>query len=179
MSRIGKKPVPVPKGVTINYDKNLVTVSGPKGKLTQKVENEISMTIGNNEVVFARKNESKRAKALHGLYRNLVSNMIKGVVDGYTRVLQIVGVGYKAEIKGKKLVMNIGFANPIEYDIPDGVSIQVDANTKIIATSNDKHKLGQACAIIRDIRPPEPYKGKGIRYENEIVRKKVGKTGVK
>jgi large subunit ribosomal protein L6 len=179
MSRIGKKPVPVPKGVTVDYAKNTVSVSGPKGKLSETMENEISLKVINGEVVLERANESKRAKALHGLYRNLVSNMINGVVTGFTRVLQIIGVGYKAEIKGKKLVLNIGFAHPVEYDIPDGVAVQVEANTKIIATSNDKHKLGQACAIIRAIRPPEPYKGKGIRYENEAVRKKVGKTGVK
>jgi large subunit ribosomal protein L6 len=179
MSRIGKKPVPVPKGVTVSYDKDLVTVSGPKGKLSQQMDSEVTLKVENNEVVLIRMNESKRARSLHGLYRNLVSNMISGVVDGYTRVLQIIGVGYKAEVKGKKLNLNIGFSNPIEFDIPDGVTMQVEANTKIIATSTDKHKLGQACAIIRDIRPPEPYKGKGIRYENEAVRKKVGKTGVK
>lgn len=179
MSRIGKKPVPVPKGVTVNYDKNIVSVSGPKGKLSEQIESEISLKVVNGEVILERANESKRAKALHGLYRNLVNNMINGVVTGFTQVLQIIGVGYKAEIKGKKLVLNIGFAHPVEYDIPDGVAVQVEANTKIIATSNDKHKLGQACAIIRAIRPPEPYKGKGIRYENEAVRKKVGKTGVK
>ncbi len=179
MSRIGKKPVPVPKGVTVSCDKNTVSVSGPKGKLSEKMENDISLKVVNGEVIFERANETKRVKALHGLYRNLVNNMINGVVNGFTRVLLIVGVGYKAEVKGKKLVMNIGFAHPVEYDIPDGVSVQVEANTKIIATSNDKHKLGQACAIIRAIRPPEPYKGKGIRYENEAVRKKVGKTGVK
>jgi large subunit ribosomal protein L6 len=181
MSRIGKKPVPVPKGVTVNYDKNVVTVSGPKGKLSQKMESDISLKVVNNEVIFERKSETKSVRSLHGLYRNLVNNMIKGVVEGFTRTLQIVGVGYKAEVKGKKLVLNVGFSNPIEYDIPDGVSILVDANTKIIATSNDKHKLGQACAIIRDFRPPEPYKGKGIRYLGETVRKKVGKkaaTGV-
>lgn len=179
MSRIGKKPVPVPKGVTVSYDKNVVTVSGPKGKLSQKMEGDISLKVVNNEVILERKNETKIVRSLHGLYRNLVNNMIKGVVEGFTRTLQIVGVGYKAEVKGKKLVMNIGYSNPIEFDIPDGVSIQVEANTKIIATSTDKHKLGQACAIIRDVRPPEPYKGKGIRYDNETVRKKVGKTGVK
>lgn len=179
MSRIGKKPVSVPKGVTVNYDKNVVTISGPKGKLSQKIENDISLKVVNNEIVFERSSDEKNIRALHGLYRNLVNNMIKGVVEGFSRTLQIIGVGYKAEVKGKKLVMNIGYSNPIEYDIPEGVSITVDANTKIIATSTDKHKLGQACAIIRDIRPPEPYKGKGIRYEDETVRKKVGKTGVK
>jgi large subunit ribosomal protein L6 len=179
MSRIGKKPVPVPKGVTVKYDKNIVTISGPKGNLSQEIENDVTITIENSQVVVVRKDDSKRTRSLHGLYRNLVQNMMTGVASGFTRVLQIVGVGYKAEVKGKKLVINIGFANPVEYDIPDGVAIRVDANTKIIASSNDKHKLGQACAIIRAIRPPEPYKGKGIRYENEAVRKKVGKTGVK
>jgi large subunit ribosomal protein L6 len=179
MSRIGKKPVPIPKGVNIDLAKAMITISGPKGKLSQVLRNEITIKVENGQVVLERIDESKRSKALHGLYRNLVNNMMIGVVDGFTRVLQIVGVGYKAELKGKKLIINIGFSNPVEYDIPDGVTIQVETNTKIIATSNDKHKLGQACAIIRAIRPPEPYKGKGIRFENEVVRKKVGKTGVK
>lgn len=179
MSRIGKKPVQIPKGVTITCDKNTIQVSGPKGKLSQQLTDDVTFKIDGANAVLERKNETKRVKALHGLYRNLMQNMVVGVTNGFTRVLQINGVGYKAEVKGKQLVINIGFAHPVEYDIPDGVSIQVEANTKIIATSIDKHKLGQACAIIRAIRPPEPYKGKGIRYENEFVRKKVGKTGVK
>jgi large subunit ribosomal protein L6 len=180
MSRIGKLPVEVKQeAIKVTIENNTITVEGSKGKLSQAYENEVEITYEKPYIYVKRKSETKRAQAMHGLYRNLIQNMVNGVSGGFTRVLQIIGVGYKAELRGNTLVLNLGYANPIEYTIPESVKCQVEANTKIILTSIDKQALGKACAEIRAFRPPEPYKGKGIRYENEYVRKKVGKTGVK
>jgi len=180
MSRIGRVPIEVTKdnvNVTIkNYE---ITIESPKGKLSQDYNEVIEIKYEKPFIYVNRKNDSKKAKSMHGLYRNLINNMIIGVTDGFTKVLQIIGVGYKAEVKGKDLVLSLGFAHPVIYTLPDGIKCSVEANTRIILSGIDKQQLGQICAEIRAFRPPEPYKGKGIRYENEYVRKKVGKTGVK
>ena len=179
MSRIGQKPIEIPSGVKIELNNNVMNVEGPKGKLSQNYSNEVKIDIDNNLAVVTRLNESKRAKGMHGLYRNLLNNMVIGVSQGFTRNLQIIGVGYKAEVKGSNLILHLGFAHPVEYAIPKDIQVSIDANTKISVTGINKQKIGQMCAEIRAYKPPEPYKGKGIRYEDEVVRKKVGKTGVK
>jgi large subunit ribosomal protein L6 len=179
MSRIGKIPVKIADGVKVVMSEGKIEVEGPKGKLAMNFKNKIQMKLQENNVILIRENDSKPVKAMHGLYRRLVNNMVIGVSKGFSRVLLINGVGYRAEKKGNILVLNLGYSNPIEYPIPEGASIEVEANNKIIITCSDKQRLGQICADIRGFRPPEPYKGKGIRYENEFVRKKVGKTGVK
>ncbi|MBN1410472.1 MAG: 50S ribosomal protein L6 [Spirochaetales bacterium] len=179
MSRIGKKPVIVPKNVKVEIKDNFINVEGPKGKLKQGLKPKISFIKEEGQIIVQRADENKETIAMHGLYRNLLNNMVLGVTDGFSKVLTIIGVGYKAEVKGKELLLNIGYANQIKYKIPDGISITVEANTKITVSGADKQSLGQVCANIRAFRPPEPYKGKGIRYENEVVKKKVGKTGAK
>jgi large subunit ribosomal protein L6 len=180
MSRIGRIPVEVKKDtIKVTIQDNKVTIESPKGKLSQDYDNSIEVKYEKPFIYVNRKNDSKRARSMHGLYRNLINNMITGVTDGFTKILQIIGVGYKAEVKGKDLVLSLGFAHPVVYTLPDGVTCKVEANTKIFLSCIDKQLLGQICAEIRAFRPPEPYKGKGIRYENEYVRKKVGKTGVK
>ncbi len=179
MSRIGKIPVTVASGVKVNIDKNTVRVEGPKGKLAMDFSNDVEISLKDNKVVVTRKDDSKRSRAMHGLYRNLLNNMVIGVHEGFKKVLIITGIGYRAEKKGNSLILNLGYSNPIEYPIPEGISIEVEANNKIIVSSNNKQQLGQICAELRGFRPPEPYKGKGMKYENEYIRKKVGKTGVK
>jgi large subunit ribosomal protein L6 len=180
MSRIGRIPIEVKnENVKISINNNMVTVESPRGKLTQDYDDVIDIKYEKPFIYVNRKNDSKRARSMHGLYRRLVNNMVTGVTAGFTKVLQIIGVGYKAEVKDKDLVLSLGFAHPVIYPLPEGVTCRVEANTKIFVSCIDKQKLGQVCAEIRSFRPPEPYKGKGIRYENEYVRKKVGKTGVK
>jgi large subunit ribosomal protein L6 len=180
MSRIGKMPIEVKNDkVKITIQNNNIALEGAKGKLNQDYDDAIEITYEKPFIYVNRKNNSKRARSMHGLYRNLVNNMLIGVTNGFSKVLQIIGVGYKAELKGKDLVLSLGYAHPVTYPLPDGISCNIEANTRIILSGIDKQQLGQICAEIRAFRPPEPYKGKGIRYENEYVRKKVGKTGVK
>lgn len=179
MSRIGVLPIDIPNGVTVDVKPSEVSVKGPKGELSQSYSGAVSVEVQENRVVVSRKNDSKDAKSRHGLYRNLIRNMVVGVSDGFTRSLLINGVGYRAEVQGKVLVLNLGYSNPIEYPIPDDLSITVDGPTKIIVSGTSKERVGQAASEIRSIRPPEPYKGKGVRYEDEYVRRKVGKSGVK
>ncbi len=179
MSRIGKLPVVIPQGVTVEIKGSTVSVKGPKGVLTQDCRPEVKIAVADEVVVVQRVNDSKRAKSMHGLYRNLVNNMVIGVSAGFRKVLLINGVGYRAEVQGTVLVLNLGYSNPVEYPIPDDLSITCDGPTKIAIEGIDKQRVGQASAEIRSIRPPEPYKGKGVRYENEHVRRKVGKAGVK
>ena len=179
MSRIGLKPVTVPKGVTVTVENNTLKVKGGKGELTQVFDPVISFDVKEGEILVSRANESKPAKSMHGLYRSLLDNMVIGVSQGFTRSLVINGVGYRAESKGKTLLLNLGFSNQIEYEIPEGVNIDVEGNNKVAVRGIDKALVGQVAAEIRKLRPPEPYKGKGIRYENENVRRKVGKSGVK
>lgn len=179
MSRIGKLPVAIPQGVTVDVADSVVTVKGPKGSLTQSYSSEVSVLVETNQVVLNRIDDSKRAKSMHGLYRNLVNNMVTGVSTGFTKNLLINGVGYRAEVAGEILVLNLGYSNPVEFPIPEDLSISCEGPTKIVVTGIDKQRVGQASAEIRSIRPPEPYKGKGVRYEDEYVRRKVGKAGVK
>jgi len=179
MSRIGKIPVKVPKGVKVTFANEQMTVEGPKGKLTQKYHPVISFENKGEEIVVSRANEEKQTKAFHGLYRNLLNNMVTGVSNGFTKALVITGVGYRAEVQGKLLVMSLGYSNDIYVGIPEGIAITADANGKVTVSGIDKQRVGEIAAQIRKLRPPEPYKGKGVRYEDEHIRRKVGKSGVK
>jgi len=179
MSRIGKLPITVPKGVTVTADKGSVAVKGPKGELTQEIAPEVTVKVDEDQVIVERKNESKKARSYHGLYRKLISNMVIGVSEGFSKSLLINGVGYRAEVQGNTLLLNIGYSNPIEYVINEDLTITCDGPNKVIVSGIDREKVGQASAEIRSLRPPEPYKGKGIKYEDERVRRKVGKAGAK
>jgi len=179
MSRIGKTPVKVPKGVNITFQNEVMTVEGPKGKLTQKYHPIINFENRGDEVIVSRTNEEKQTKAFHGLYRNLLNNMVTGVSTGFSRSLIITGVGYRAEIQGNFLILSLGYSSDIYVGIPEGLSVTVDSNTKVTVSGIDKQRVGELASQIRKLRLPEPYKGKGIRYENEKIRRKVGKSGVK
>lgn len=179
MSRIGKLPVNVPAGVTITVAQdNTVTVKGPKGELVQQLPS--TMKIGPGEegtYSVTRPNDAKESRALHGLTRTLLNNMVVGVTDGYTKALDIIGVGYRAALQGTKLVLSVGYSHPVEFEQPVGITFECPTANKILVKGNDKQQVGQVAANIRKVRPPEPYKGKGIRYEGEYVRRKEGKTG--
>ncbi len=179
MSRIGKKPIPIPKGVTVKVEGNTVAVQGPKGKLDTALPEGISIQQKDGIIVAARQDDSQAA--LHGLARALVNNAVEGVTKGWTRELEIVGIGYRAEMKGKSMVVfNLGYSHPIEYPLPTGVDATVDTKqTKIALTGIDRQKVGQVAAEMRSLRPPDPYKNKGVRYAGERLKKKVGKTGAK
>lgn len=179
MSRIGNKPIDVPKGVKINVAASLLTVEGPKGKLTQSYIPKISFEIKDERVVVTRSDEEKTTKSLHGLYRNLLNNMVIGVSTGFKKVLIINGVGYRAELKGEVVTFNLGFSTQIEYVLPKGVQVGVENNIKVTISGIDKALVGQVASEMRSLRAPEPYKGKGIKYEDETIRRKVGKSGVK
>jgi len=179
MSRIGKLPITVPQGVKVSLDGLVVTVEGPKGKLSQEIRPQIDVKIGESEVLVERNEETKVARSFHGLYRNLINNMVIGVSQGFSRSLLINGVGYRAEINGKNLVLNLGYSNQVEYVPTDDVTLACEGPNKVIVSGIDKQKVGQTSAEIRSIRPPEPYKGKGVKYEDEHVRRKIGKSGVK
>ena len=176
MSRLGKKPVSIPDKVKINVDGRTVNVEGPKGKLSYVAQPAIDIKVDGNEVHVTRKNDERTSKAFHGLTRSLIQNMIVGVSEGYRKALEVQGVGYNATLNGKKLVVAAGFANKITRNVPDGVDVKVDGGTKIEITGIDKQKVGQFAAEVRSIRKPEPYKGKGIRYEGEVVKLKPGKA---
>ena len=178
-SKVGKLPVAIPAGVTVTVEPNLVTVKGPKGELKQDANNLVKVEVKGTEVVVTPANESKPASAAHGLYRNLIHNMVTGVSQGYTKSLIITGVGYRAEVQGKLLVMNLGYSSEFIAVIPEGLTVTADQTGKITISGIDKQRVGEFSAQIRKLRKPEPYKGKGIRYENEVIRRKVGKTGVK
>lgn len=179
MSRIGNKPIDLPKNVKVSFANALLTVEGPKGKLTQDYDPKIAFKSEGEHIVVSRSDEEKATKAKHGLYRNLLNNMVVGVTSGFTKSLIINGVGYRGEVKGKILLMNLGYSNQIEYMIPEGIAVAVENNIKITVTGISKEKVGQVASEIRGLRGPEPYKGKGIRYEDETIRRKVGKSGVK
>jgi large subunit ribosomal protein L6 len=178
MSRIGKIPVKVPQGVKVAFANEQITVEGPKGKLTQKYHPVIVFEDKGVEIVVSRVNEEKQTKAFHGLYRNLLSNMVTGVSNGFSKVLVITGVGYRAEVQGPLLFLSLGYSNDIYFGIPDGITITAEAS-RITVSGIDKQRVGEISAQIRKLRPPEPYKGKGIHYDNEKIRRKVGKSGVK
>lgn len=178
MSRIGLKPIEVPGGVTVSVaEGNVVTVKGPKGELTQALNPEFTIKQEDGVLTVERPSESKKHRSLHGLTRSLINNMVEGVTNGYEKVLTIEGTGYRAAKAGKKLTLNLGFSHPIDLDDPQGIEVEVPAANRIIVRGIDKQQVGNYAAVIRDYRKPEPYKGKGVRYENETVRRKVGKTG--
>ncbi len=177
MSRIGIKPITIPDGVDVKIDdSNYMEVKGPKGNLEQKLHKDMQIKIEDNVITVERPTENKKHKSLHGLTRTLISNMIEGVTKGYQKTLEIVGVGYRAQKQGKKLVLNLGFSHPVEMEDPEGIEVEVPSNTKIIVKGINKQKVGNYAAVIRDWRKPEPYKGKGIRYQGELVRTKEGKA---
>ena len=180
MSRIGRLPVAIPAGVTVEIaENNKVTVKGPKGTLERELPTEMSIKVEGEEVVVTRPNDLKKMKALHGLTRTLINNMVVGVTEGYQKVLEVNGVGYRAAKSGKTLTLNLGYSHPVEMEDPEGVESAVEGQNKIIVKGIDKEKVGQYAAEIRDKRRPEPYKGKGIKYADEVIRRKVGKTGKK
>ncbi len=180
MSRIGRMPIAIPAGVTVTIaENNKVTVKGPKGTLERELPVEMMIKEEDGHVVVTRPNDLKRMKSLHGLTRTLIANMITGVTAGYEKVLEINGVGYRGAKQGKKLVLNLGYSHPVEMEDPEGVETVMDGQNKIIVKGIDKEKVGQFAAEIRDKRRPEPYKGKGIKYADEVIRRKVGKTGKK
>jgi large subunit ribosomal protein L6 len=173
-------PIEIPDGVTLTVEDKRVVVKGAKGELSQDYHGSIvSISLEDNVCTVQRKGESKQAKSMHGLYRKLIHNMVVGVSQGFSKVLLVNGVGYRAELREEALVLNLGYSNPIEYPIPEGISITVEGNNRIVVSGADRQQVGQISAEIRGLRPPEPYKGKGIRYENEYVRRKIGKTGIK
>jgi large subunit ribosomal protein L6 len=177
MSRIGKLPIEIPKGVEVKINNDIVTIKGPLGQLSQKIPSDIQVKIENNLIKVERKNDLKQTKALHGLIRSLLKNHIIGVTTGWTKKLQLVGVGFRANLKGNTLVLSLGFSHDVNFDLPSDVKAKVDQQVKIELTGIDKQKVGQVAAVIRGLKPPEPYKGKGIRYEDEEIIRKAGKTG--
>ena len=180
MSRIGKMPIAIPAGVTVDIaENNKVTVKGPKGTLERVLPSEMTIKLEGSEIVVTRPNDLKKMKSLHGLTRTLIFNMIVGVTDGYEKVLEVNGVGYRAAKKGKVLTLSLGYSHPVEMEDPEGLETVVEGTNKITVKGIDKEKVGQFAAEIRDKRRPEPYKGKGIKYADEVIRRKVGKTGKK
>ncbi|MBN1276799.1 MAG: 50S ribosomal protein L6 [Deltaproteobacteria bacterium] len=178
MSRIGKMPIPIPKGVEIKFDGDSLTVKGVRGELTRKIHPKVRVDSDGNKIEVVVPDSTKESKSLHGLFRALISNMVTGVSSGFERGLEIVGVGYRAELKERTAVFNLGYSHPINFELPDGIEAKID-KMKITLTGADKELLGKTAAKIRSFRRPEPYKGKGIRYSDEMVRRKAGKSGAK
>ena len=180
MSRIGRMPIAVPAGVTVDIaENNKVSVKGPKGTLERVLPAEMEIKLEDGHIVVTRPNDLKKMKSLHGLTRSLLANMVHGVTEGYEKVLEVNGVGYRAQKQGKKLDLSLGYSHPVEMEDPEGLESVVEGQNKIIVKGIDKEKVGQYAAEIRDKRRPEPYKGKGIKYADEVIRRKVGKTGKK
>ena len=177
MSRIGKLPIAIPAGVDVNIDGSTVTVKGPQGTLTRTVHSSIAVAVENNEIVVTRPNDEKLNKSLHGLTRTLIANMVEGAANGYKKELEINGIGYRAAMQGSQLVLNIGYSHQVFMDQPEGIKIEVPSANKIVISGPDKQKVGQFAAEVREKRPPEPYKGKGIKYVDEVIRRKEGKAG--
>ena len=176
MSRVGNRPISVPSGVDVTVGDGQVSVKGPKGQLSERVPTEIRISVADGQVKFERPDERKPTRALHGLARALVANMVKGVTEEFVKELEIQGVGYRAESKGKTLVLNVGYSHPVDMPVPEGLSVAVENNTIVKVSGANRQKVGQFAADVRSVRPPEPYKGKGIRYRDEHVRRKVGKA---
>jgi large subunit ribosomal protein L6 len=176
VSRIGKKPIVIPNGVSVALKDGSVAVKGPKGELARQLHPELTVEVKDQHILVMRPSDEKRLRALHGLWRALIQNMVVGVKDGYTRKLEIVGVGYRAEMKGTRLNLNVGYSHPILFAPPDGIKIEAPTQTTITITGIDKQLIGLVAAKIRSFREPEPYKGKGIKYEGEFIRRKAGKT---
>jgi len=179
VSRVGKKPIPIAKGVKIEKSNGTVKVKGPKGELAVDLKPDISVDISEQEVVLNRPSDSRQHKSMHGLYRALIANMIKGVTEGYQKKLEIVGIGYRAEMKGNRLLLQIGYSHPVLFSLPPEISVEIPQPTQIVISGIDKQLVGQVAAKIRAMRPAEPYKGKGVKYEGEYIRRKAGKTAAK
>ena len=180
MSRIGKMPIAIPAEVTVDIaENNKVTITGPKGTLERVLPAEMEIKKDGEEIIVSRPNDLKKMKSLHGLTRTLINNMVVGVTEGYQKVLEINGVGYRGQKQGNKLILSLGYSHPVEMEDPEGITVEMDGQNKIIIKGIDKEKVGQYAAEIRTKRAPEPYKGKGIKYEDEVIRRKVGKTGKK
>lgn len=179
MSRIGKRPISIPNKVTITIDGQSVTVKGPKGELSRVLPKEVEVTQEGENISVKRRDESRVARQRHGLSRTLVANMVDGVSEGFQRRLEIIGVGYRAQVQGRNLTLNVGYSNPVQIEPPEGIQFAVENNTNVIVTGIDKEVVGNTAARIRAVRPPEPYKGKGIRYAGEAIKRKAGKAGKK
>ncbi len=179
MSRVGKKPIPIPKEVKVVLTDEGLTVKGPNGELKRIMPPQLSLQLEGDQVLIRPQDDSQKVRALFGLFRTLVANMVKGVAEGFERVLEIQGVGYRAEIQGSQLLLNLGYSHPVSFQLPEGISAKVEKQTRVILRGIDRDLLGLTAARIRKFRPPEPYKGKGIRYQEEKIRRKVGKTGSK
>jgi large subunit ribosomal protein L6 len=177
MSRIGLRPIPVPSGVDVQVDAGRVTVKGPKGELFEDVSRALTIERQNGDLVVSRPNDERRNRQLHGLTRTLIANMVVGVTDGYTKALEIQGVGYRAALDGSTLVLNVGYSHPVRIEAPAGITFTLETPTRLAVSGIDKQLVGETAARIRRVRPPEPYKGKGIRYQGEFVRRKAGKAG--
>ena len=179
MSRIGKAPIQIPAGVEIKVEGNLVSVKGPKGELSREISHDMTIAIENGALRVSRPSDEREHKALHGLTRTLINNMVEGVTKGYSRQLELVGTGYRAAKSGQKLTLTVGFSHPVEFDPPKGIEFQVPAANQVVVNGINKELVGQVAADIRAVRPPEPYLGKGIKYTGERIRRKEGKTGKK
>lgn len=179
MSRVGLKPIQIPGGVKVQVKDQVVSVEGPKGKMDQDIDPSISVAVDGDAVSVSRANDAKQSRAFHGLYRSLINNMITGVSAGFSKALIINGVGYRAEVSGEYLTLNLGYSGQVWYEIPSDITIVCESQTKVVVSGIDKQRVGQIAAEIRGLRAPEPYKGKGIRYEDEQIRRKIGKSGVK
>lgn len=179
MSRIGRKPINIPSGVNVTLDTSLITVKGPKGSLSRELHKEMKVVIDNNVITIERPSDNKLHRSLHGTTRSIVSNMVDGVTEGYVKTLELVGVGYRASKKDNKVVLNVGYSHPVEITPADGIEFDVPSNTKILVKGINKELVGETAAKIRSVREPEPYKGKGIKYEGERILRKEGKAGKK
>jgi large subunit ribosomal protein L6 len=179
MSRVGKKPIPIPEKIKVDYKNRVVTVQGKNGTLTQEIHPDVDVSIDKDEINVVLNDQSRKTVALQGMTRSLLNNMVTGVANGFERVLEINGIGYRAEVKGKSIVFNLGYSHPIDFPLPEGVSAQVEKNNVVKINGIDKQLIGQTAARIRQLRPPEPYKGKGIKYAEEHIMRKAGKTGTK
>lgn len=177
MSRIGNKVITIPAGVEVNLDDNFATVKGPKGELKQQFDKDMTFNVEGNEITVVRPSDSKRHRTVHGTTRAILANMIEGVSTGFKKELELIGVGYRAQMQGKKLVLSVGYSHPVEFEGIEGITLGVEGNTKVSIEGINKEVVGQYAAKVRAVRPPEPYKGKGIRYVGEYVRRKEGKTG--
>lgn len=180
MSRIGKRPIPIPSKVTVTLNGSTVSVQGPKGSLERTLPAKVTVAQADNEIIVSPVDNSRTARERHGLCRTLVSNMVEGVSQGYSKHLEIIGVGYRAQVQGKVLTLNVGYSKPVEMEMPEGITAAMgEKNTQVIISGIDKEVVGDIAAKVRAVRPPEPYKGKGIRYQGEYIRRKAGKTGKK
>ena len=179
MSRIGKQPIPIPKDVKVDFEGDLLTVRGPKGELNREIHPAVNIQTESDQIVVSVNDGNRKSKALHGLFRALIANMVTGVSQGFEKALEIVGVGYRAELSGRTATFHLGYSHPIKFELPDGVDATVDKNNTIRLSGIDKEKVGHVAAAIRRFRPPEPYKGKGVKYAEERIIRKAGKTGTK